>query len=411
MIISDDPAGARHARGAPPDREELVDALAEVHAVDWRAGGLEGFGKPTGYLERQLRRFNGLWEHNKTRELPVVQEVGEWLAAQQARVARRHDRARRLPARQRDVRRDAPARLVAVFDWELATIGDPLADLGYLTVTWAQAGDRRGHDVRALSPSRTREGFPTRDELVARYEERSGRSMATCAGTRRSRSGRRPSSWRATTSARSPGATDDPYLKLFDEGVPQLAEAALEITDARAEPERAARRLRRRAHDQRLRVLPVILRGGGAGPGRGQERCSASGPRGAALLRRLETRRADGGRVPAEFGPLLGIAEPEGLVDRLFAGMRPDERMVDAVGAPARRDATGLISNSWARAATTATRSTSCSTEASSRATWACTSRSPRSTCSGPSGPASSRRQCVFVDDLARTAGAPRRSG
>ena len=48
--------------------------------MDWRACGLEGFGKPTGYLERQLRRFNGLWEHNKTRELPRVQEVGEWLA-------------------------------------------------------------------------------------------------------------------------------------------------------------------------------------------------------------------------------------------------------------------------------------------------------------------------------------------
>src|SRR5215208_4354478 len=60
--------------------EELVDALVEVHAVDWRACGLEGYGKPTGYLERQLRRFGGLWEHNRTRELPVLDEVGQWLA-------------------------------------------------------------------------------------------------------------------------------------------------------------------------------------------------------------------------------------------------------------------------------------------------------------------------------------------
>ena len=58
-----------------------------MHAVDWRACGLEGFGKPTGYLERQLRRFNGLWEHNKTRELPRVQEVGDWLGRKPARVA------------------------------------------------------------------------------------------------------------------------------------------------------------------------------------------------------------------------------------------------------------------------------------------------------------------------------------
>ncbi len=59
--------------------EELVDALVEVHAVDWQSCGLEGYGKPTGYLERQLRRFTGLWEHNKTRELDVVEELGEWL--------------------------------------------------------------------------------------------------------------------------------------------------------------------------------------------------------------------------------------------------------------------------------------------------------------------------------------------
>jgi aminoglycoside phosphotransferase (APT) family kinase protein len=59
--------------------EELVDALVEVHAVDWRACGLEGFGKPTGYLDRQLRRFTGLWEHNQTRELPVLDRLTTWL--------------------------------------------------------------------------------------------------------------------------------------------------------------------------------------------------------------------------------------------------------------------------------------------------------------------------------------------
>ena len=101
---------------------ELVDALVEVHAVDWRACGLEGYGKPTGYLERQLRRFNGLWEHNKTRELPVVEEVARLARGQPARVAGVHDRARRLPAGQRDAgRRGAGAaggdlRLGAVHD-------------------------------------------------------------------------------------------------------------------------------------------------------------------------------------------------------------------------------------------------------------------------------------------------------
>ena len=59
--------------------EELIDALVEVHDVDWRACGLEGYGRPSGYLERQLRRFTGLWEHNATRELPALEEVTAWL--------------------------------------------------------------------------------------------------------------------------------------------------------------------------------------------------------------------------------------------------------------------------------------------------------------------------------------------
>src|SRR5207237_1304370 len=56
--------------------DELIDSIVELHSVDWTAIGLEGFGKPTGYLERQLRRFNGLWEHNRTRDLREVEEVG-----------------------------------------------------------------------------------------------------------------------------------------------------------------------------------------------------------------------------------------------------------------------------------------------------------------------------------------------
>src|SRR3712207_7829690 len=60
---------------------ELIDALVEIHAADWEAAGLEGYGKPTGYLDRQLRRFGGLWEHNRTRELPTMERLTEWLAA------------------------------------------------------------------------------------------------------------------------------------------------------------------------------------------------------------------------------------------------------------------------------------------------------------------------------------------
>ena len=68
---------------------------------------------------------------------------------------------------------DAPARLIAIFDWELATIGDPLADVGYLSVTWTEAADPEDN-MFSLSPVTRAEGFPTRDELISRYAERTG---------------------------------------------------------------------------------------------------------------------------------------------------------------------------------------------------------------------------------------------
>jgi aminoglycoside phosphotransferase (APT) family kinase protein len=217
----------------PPERlricEELVDQLVEVHAVDWRACGLEGYGKPTGYLERQLRRFGGLWEHNKTRELPVVDEVGRWLAenlpeSPESTVVHGDYRLGNVM-----VSEAAPARLVAIFDWELSTIGDPLADLGYLTVTWAQAGDPEDTSFGSLSAATRREGFMTRDELIARYEERSGRSMAALHWYQAL------ALWKAAVFMEgnykrfSMGSTDDQYLAAFDRGVPMLAEKAREI--------------------------------------------------------------------------------------------------------------------------------------------------------------------------------------
>jgi aminoglycoside phosphotransferase (APT) family kinase protein len=213
---------------------DLVEALAEVHEVDWQACGLEGYGKPTGYLERQLRRFNGLWEHNKTRELPRVQEVGDWLAQNMpasppATIVHGDYRLGNTM-----VADDPPGRVIAIFDWELSTIGDPLADLGYLTVTWAEEADEESTSFSSLSAATRREGFPTRDELIARYEERTGRSMSDL------RWYQTLAIWKAAVFMEGnykrslAGTTDDPYLKLFDEGVPRLAEFAHEISQSAA---------------------------------------------------------------------------------------------------------------------------------------------------------------------------------
>jgi aminoglycoside phosphotransferase (APT) family kinase protein len=209
--------------------EELVDALAELHRVDWRACGLDGYGKPTGYLERQLRRFSGLWEHNKTRELDVVEELGAWLRdnmpeSQEATIVHGDYRLGNVMMGE-----SVPAELVAIFDWELSTIGDPLADVGYLTVTWVEHDDPQDTMFANLGAVTRREGFLTREGLIARYEERSGRSVAALNWYQAL------ALWKAAVFMEGnykrfqAGNSDDEYLGLFDRGVPMLAEKAREI--------------------------------------------------------------------------------------------------------------------------------------------------------------------------------------
>jgi aminoglycoside phosphotransferase (APT) family kinase protein len=206
--------------------EQLVDALVEVHAVDWRACGLEGFStRPEGYLERQLRRFGGLWQHNRTREIPAVERVAAWLAA--------HRPVSPAPTIVHGDYRlgnvmlapDAPARVAAVFDWEMATIGDPLADVGYLSAMWVQHDDPPLGMFELSSVTRA-EGFATRAQLVARYERLSGRPVTDI------RWYRTLALWKAVVFMEGnyrralAGSTDDPWLHGFGEGVVALAERA-----------------------------------------------------------------------------------------------------------------------------------------------------------------------------------------
>ncbi|HET9104850.1 MAG TPA: phosphotransferase family protein [Solirubrobacteraceae bacterium] len=209
--------------------DELIDALVELHAVDWTQLGLEGFGKPTGYLERQLRRFNGLWEHNKTREIPEFEEVSAWLTANlpespPATIVHGDYRLGNTM-----VAAEPPARLIAIFDWEMATIGDPLADLGYMMLHWRQAGD--ADDSRFNLQSVTvREGFPTRQEVVARYEQRSGRSMHALDWYVALAMWKAVAFMEGNYKRAVAGSTDDPYLKSFGDGVLELAQRALDVT-------------------------------------------------------------------------------------------------------------------------------------------------------------------------------------
>ena len=213
--------------------EELVDALCEIHAVDWRARGLEGYGKPTGYLERQLRRFGGLWEHNKTREVEALDRVTRWLADHKpdsgdATIVHGDYRLGNTM-----LAREAPARLVAIFDWELATIGDPLADLGYLAATYAEPGDDPDDLMFSLSAATRAPGFLSRAELIARYEERTGRSMSDVRWYTTLALWKSAIFLEGSYKRRLAGTTDDPFFDKLASGVPEIAARAWKVASSR----------------------------------------------------------------------------------------------------------------------------------------------------------------------------------
>lgn len=153
---------------------EMVDALAELHSVDWEAIGLQG--KPEGFLDRQLKRWQSQADLSvgKVRDLPRLDEIGDWLRARKPQSGPPTVVHGDYKLDNVMFATDAPARLIAIFDWEMATIGDPLADLGWLMHTW---GKPDVVDEGEPLPLTALPGFPTRDELAERYAEKTGREM------------------------------------------------------------------------------------------------------------------------------------------------------------------------------------------------------------------------------------------
>ena len=154
--------------------DALVDTLAGLHAVDADAVDLADYGRPDGFLERQLRRWRAQWDSSKTHDLADLDKLGVLLGD-------------RLPRQSRssivhgDFRFDnclmdaaAPGRVAAVLDWELSTLGDPMTDLGMLLFYWREADE----SAPLLTPAVTRQaGFPGRDHVAERYARTAGVSL------------------------------------------------------------------------------------------------------------------------------------------------------------------------------------------------------------------------------------------
>lgn len=223
-------APAEHGRVG----EELVDALAEIHAVDWRAAGLGDVGRPEGFLERQASRWMLQWQGYKVRDLPRAEEVARWLEGN-------------LPPAQTpgivhgDYKTDnvlysldLPVRILAVVDWEMATIGDPLLDLAWALLFWPEADEGSVTTLGgAGNPDGLRlEGLPTRADLAARYAARSGRDVAHLAYYTALAAWKLGLVLEGNWSRWVKGASRNPMHPVFEFLVPELLERAWRATQA-----------------------------------------------------------------------------------------------------------------------------------------------------------------------------------
>ena len=164
----------------PPARrrlsEAMIDTLAELHAIDVAAHGLSGLGKPAGFVERQVRGWSERWHRSQTATLPEMDALATWL--------REHLPADPTPAivhgdfKLDNVMLDPGdvGRIVAVFDWEMSALGDPLVDVGIVLAYWSPTAPPSQRD--ALTTVIDRPGYFTRDEIVERYAARSGRDLS-----------------------------------------------------------------------------------------------------------------------------------------------------------------------------------------------------------------------------------------
>lgn len=155
--------------------EGVVDALVAFHAVDPVASGLDKLGKPEGFIERQVKGWTARYERSKTSEVAIVDELARWLQdtlppSTTPTLLHNDWRLDNMA-----VAEDDPGRCVAVYDWDMCTVGDPLADLGPLLAVWFETGE----DFAGLAPMPSQTpGFMTREEAVRRYAERSGRDVS-----------------------------------------------------------------------------------------------------------------------------------------------------------------------------------------------------------------------------------------
>ncbi len=156
--------------------EVVVDVLAEYHAVDPEPIGLGDIGRPEGFLERQVKGWAGRFERARTEEIAIAEEVRTWLLENRPESPAPTLLHNDWRLDNMAVAPDDPSRCVAVYDWDMCTLGDPLCDLGTVLGIWSDADDEI--DVVSAMPTHL-PGFIGRNEAAERYGEKSGRDLST----------------------------------------------------------------------------------------------------------------------------------------------------------------------------------------------------------------------------------------
>lgn len=165
----DNPQGRRELAFA------LVDALAELARVPWQARGLDGLGRPAGFLDRQVSRWLGQLDHYRTRDIPELGWVAGWLETNRPRRSRPGLMHGDYSPYNVMASPGDTTRLAAVVDWDTGTIGDPLLDIGHLLARWTEPGEEPAIGVWDIE---VRDGLPSRAELAGRYAERTGADLS-----------------------------------------------------------------------------------------------------------------------------------------------------------------------------------------------------------------------------------------
>lgn len=209
----------------------LIDTLADFHAVDYKAIGLESLGRPNGFIERQIEGWYKRWHAAKHEELPLMDELYTWLKANQPASSA-------LTMVHNDYKLDNvmldshdPGKLVAVFDWDMCTLGDPLCDLGALLCYWTEPTDPAFYRNASMMPV-NEAGFMSRAELVERYAERSGRDVSQIQFYHALGLYRLVVIIAQIYIRYVRGQTQDERFAAFGERIPQLAQAAHKVINS-----------------------------------------------------------------------------------------------------------------------------------------------------------------------------------